>query len=101
MMTKMTRFGAWLPALGSIPPSLALFRGGICRRRPAGVGRVLAQPGFECFQAFEEGQHHKTHIQRGCLPLVSRNAEILWQGGRIRLVAHDALSSYLVSVSLP
>src|SRR5262245_34459284 len=101
MMTKMPGFGAWLPALGSVPPSLALCRRGICGRRPAGVGGVLVQPGFERFQAFEEGQHHKTHTQRSCLPIFSRDAESLWQGGRIRLVAHDALSSYLVSVSLP
>jgi hypothetical protein len=58
-------------------------------------------PRFEYFEAFEESQDHKTHTQRGLLPLFSRDTESLWEGGRIKPVAHEAISSCLVSVSLP
>jgi hypothetical protein len=79
-MTGMPRLNARLVALGSVHPSLALFHGRLCGRRPTGVGGVLVQPCFERVQTFEEGQHRTTHTQRGLLPIFSRDAESLWQG---------------------
>jgi hypothetical protein len=48
------------------------------------------QPRLERFQACEQGEYHKTHTQRGLLPIGSRYAASLWQGGGIKHGAHDA-----------
>ena len=96
----MARLGSGLAALGSVQPSLTLCREHICRRRPTRVGGVLVQTRLKRFQVFEEGEHRKTHTQRGLLPLFSRYAKSLWKEGRIKRVAHDAVSSGLMNPSL-
>jgi hypothetical protein len=61
---------------------------------------VLVQTGFESFQAFEKGAYYKPDAQWGLLPILSRDAEFLWKRCRIKHVAHDAISSGLVSASV-
>ena len=58
------------------------------------------QTRLERFQAFEQGEHLKTHTQWGLWPLCSWYAASLWKGDRIKHGAHDAISSCLVSPSL-
>ena len=55
---------------------------------------------FEYFEAFEERQDHKPHTLRGLVPIFSRDAESVWKGGGIKHVAHDVVSSCLVSLLL-
>jgi hypothetical protein len=100
-MTGRPRFGAWPATVRGFRPALALCRRRIGGRRPAGVGGVLVSARFESFQAFEERQDRKTHTQRGLWPIFRRDAESLWPGGRSNPVAHEAISSWLVSVSVP
>jgi hypothetical protein len=99
-MTGMPRVRSRLAALGSVHPSLALFHGRIGGRRPTGVGGVRVHPCCERVQALEEGQHGKTHTQRGLVPIFSWDAASLWQGGRITPVAHDARSFCFASTCL-
>ena len=61
---------------------------------------MLVQSRFESGQAFEEGEHHQTHTHRGLVPLFSWYAQALWKGCGIKHLAHDAVSSCLVSPSL-
>ena len=58
-------------------------------------------PGFKGFQAFEEGEHHKTDTHWRLLPIRGRDVKPLWKGHKIKHVAHDAVSSDLVSSSVP
>lgn len=58
------------------------------------------QTGFESFQAFKKGVYDKPDAQWGLLPILSRDAECLWQRCRITHVAHEAISSCLVSASV-
>lgn len=58
------------------------------------------QTSLESFQAFEEGEHDKTHTQRGLLPIFSREAVSLWKGCGITCLSRDVVSSGLVSPSL-
>jgi hypothetical protein len=54
---------------------------------------VLIQSCFEGFQAFEKGEHRKTHTH-GCLvPIVNGYTKSLWQGRGIKIIAHGAVSS--------
>src|SRR5262249_45402970 len=101
-MTRMAGLGSRLAALGRWPPSLALFRGGICGRRSTGVGGVLVETGFEDLDALQEGEEVLPHARGGLVPILSWDAESLRKGGRIKQKqgAHDTVSSDLVSLSL-
>ena len=57
-------------------------------------------PRFERFQPCEEGEHDPSHMERGLLPICSRDVEPVRKRGAIKSVAHHALSSCLVSASL-
>jgi hypothetical protein len=59
------------------------------------------EPSFEGFQACEEGAHHQPHAERGLVPVLHRYAQALRRGHRIKPIAHDTISSRLVSASLP
>jgi hypothetical protein len=102
-MARMARFGTRLAALGSLRPSCAFFRGGICGRRSTGVRGVLVETGFEGLDALEEREEVMPHARGGLLPILSWNAKSIRKGGRIKQKqgAHDAVSSSLVSLSLP
>jgi hypothetical protein len=102
-MARMARVGARLATLGSWHPSLALFRGGICGRRSTGVGGVLVATGFKGLDALQEGEEVMPHARGGLVPILSWDAEFRRQGGRSKQKqgAHDAVSSDLVSLSLP
>jgi hypothetical protein len=55
----------------------------------------------EGFQPFEAGEHHQPHASWGLVPVLHREAKSFRRGHRIKHIAHDALSSRLVSSSLP
>ncbi len=96
----MTRFTTRLPSLGRWYPSLAFGRRRIGGRWPTRVRGVLMPSRFERFQAFEEGAHHQTYTHRGLVPIFGWYTQSLWKGWRIKPIAHDAVSSCLVSPSL-
>jgi len=56
---------------------------------------------FERFQTCEEGTHQEPYAQWGLLPICRWDVESLWTGSRVKLVAHDAVSSSLISSSVP
>jgi hypothetical protein len=99
-MARMTGLGSRLTALGSCRPSLALFRGCICRGRPTGVGRVPVETGFEGIKALQEAEELALHARRGLLPILCWYAKPLRKGYGIKPIAHDAISSCLVSSSI-
>jgi hypothetical protein len=99
-MARMTRLGSRLTALGSWRPSLALFRGCICRGWPTGVGGVPVDPGFEGVNALQEAEELVLHARRGLLPILCWYAKPLRKGYGIKPIAHDAISSCLVSSSI-
>src|SRR5262245_62099718 len=99
-MARMTGFGSRLTALGSWRPSLALFRGCIRRGGPTGVGGVPVDPGFEGVNALQEAEELVLHARRGLLPILCRYAKPLKKGYGIKPIAHDAISSCLVSSSI-
>jgi hypothetical protein len=101
-MTKMARFGPGLVTRGSWYPSLAFFRGGIGRRRTTGVGGIPMHTGFKGLDPLQEAEELLLHTHWSLLPILSRNAQSIRKGARIKLWgAHDAVSSYLVSTLLP
>jgi hypothetical protein len=97
LMARITGFAAWLAALGSRPPSLALCRGRICGRRSAGVGQVLVHARFE---ALKKSQAQQAYTPRRLLPLCDREVEPVRKGRWIMSITHDAISLCLVSFSL-
>jgi len=101
-MARMARFGSRLAALSSWRPSGAFFCGGIGGRRSTGVGGVLVETSFEGLDTLQEGEEVMPHARRGLLPIRSWDTESLRKGARIKQKqgAHDAVSSYLVSLSL-
>jgi hypothetical protein len=97
----MAGFASRLTPLGSLHASLALCRGRVCGGGATGVGGVLVPAGYKRFQAFEQRQHQEPRTERGLLPLGSREIKSFRKQCRIIWVAHDALSSGLVSLSVP
>ena len=57
------------------------------------------QPCCECFQAFEKCAYHQTHTQGGLVPIFSGYTQSLWQGCEIKYIAHDVLSSGLMTAN--
>src|SRR5262245_57876804 len=99
-MARMPWFAARPTSLCRIHPSLTLLRRRIGRWWTTRVGGILAHSCFKSFQAFEESEYHQTHTHRGLMPIVSWYTKALWQGCEIKLIAHNAVSSCLVSPSL-
>jgi hypothetical protein len=66
------------------------------------VGGVLIKTGFEGLDTLQEGEEVMLHTRGGLLPILSWDAKAIRKGGRIKQKqgAHDAVSSYLVSLSL-
>src|SRR5262245_24210408 len=101
-MASMTRLATGLASLGSLRPSLMFFRGGIGRRRPTGIGGIPLHTGFEGLDPLQKGEELLPHARWGLLPIFSRDAESIRQDDwmKPKRVAHDAVSSCLVSLSL-
>jgi hypothetical protein len=99
-MTGLTRLAPRRLAFGGWHASVAFCCRRICGRWPAGVGGVLGQSCCESCQAFEEGEHHKTHPHRGLVPLFRWYPQSLGKGGGIKPIAHDTVSPRLGSPSL-
>jgi hypothetical protein len=72
-------------------------------RRSTGVGGVLVETGFEGLDTLQEGEEVMPHARGGLVPILGWDAESSRKGGRIKQKqgAHDAVSSDLVSLSLP
>jgi hypothetical protein len=100
-----TRIGPQRHRCGRLQEHLgmAFLRGGICGRRSTGVGGVLVETGVEGLDALQEAEEGRSHARGGLLPILSWEAESIRKGGRIKPKqgAHDAVSSDLVSLSLP
>lgn len=101
LMARMARLGPKLTSLGSLRPSLAFHRGEIGRRRSTGVRGVLVSTSFKGIDPLQEGEALTLHARWGLLPIFSWDAESFRKGDRSQQVAHDGLSSCLVSPSLP
>jgi hypothetical protein len=101
LMAGMPGLAARLPALSGGLPAVALCRRRIGWRRPARVGGVLVHARCERCEAFEEGEHHKTHTPGRVLPILNGYVESRMKGCGSQMVTHYAGSSYLVSPSLP
>jgi hypothetical protein len=101
-MARMARFASRLAVLGSWYPSCTFFGWGICGRRSTGVGGVLVETGFEGLDALQEGEEVMPHARGSLVPILSWDTESIRQGGRIKQKhgAHDAVSSYLMSLCL-
>ena len=79
-----------------------VFSRGIGRRRPTGIGGVPVHTGFEGLDTLQEGEELLLHARWGLLPTCSRDAKSLRQDNwmKPKRVAHDAVSSCIVSLSL-
>lgn len=99
-MAGMTTLASRLPSLGGWPASAALGRRRLGGRWPAGGGGGLGQARFLSFQAFKAGEYPKTYTHRGLVPSFRWYPHALWQRCGIKPIAHEAVSSCLVSPSL-
>jgi hypothetical protein len=101
-MRFSTQSMPWRALPGSLRPSLTFWHGGMGRRRPTGIGGVPVHTGFEGPDPLQEGEELLLHARWGLSPIFSRDAESIRQEdwSKPTRVAHDAVSSCRVSLSL-